>query len=358
MAENRRVRAAHEGEIAKEEFMNGQAGAAELLRIIRGPMVECLHRGHVAVWHHDEGLVAGWGDPSLPVLPRSAIKMIQALPLVESGAADAAGLSQKHLALACASHQGAHIHTDLVTTWLGAIDRNEGDLRCGTHWPKDEAAAHELIRAHGQPDQRHNNCSGKHTGFLTLARHLGAGPEYLEIDHPVQRAVRDAIEDLAGEECAGYAIDGCSAPNFVLSLQGFARALSSFAVASGAGGVRGAAMTRLVGAMAAHPDYVAGEGRACTRLMRAMEGRAAIKTGAEGVFAAIIPEKRLGIALKVEDGATRAAEAAIAQLLVGAGVLDAEHPEARSLMHGPICNWRGIETGHMEVAGDLARWAA
>jgi L-asparaginase II len=336
--------------------MQGRIEAVNMLDVVRGDFIECTHRGHAAIWHRDEGLVAAWGDPALRILPRSAMKMIQALPLVESGAADAAGLSPAHLALACASHEGAHLHTDMVSDWLAAIGRAEDDLRCGAHWPKDEAAAHEMIRAHGQPGQRHNNCSGKHTGFLTLSRHLGGGPEYLAPDHPVQTAVRAALEETAEESCAEYAIDGCSAPNFAVSLAGFARALSAFAAPDPT--ARGDAMTRLCGAMTAHPAHVAGEGRACTRLMRAMEGRAAIKTGAEGVFAAIVPERRLGIAIKIEDGATRAAEAAVAALLVGAGVLDPAHPDARAILHGPVRNWRGIETGHYAVASDVARWRA
>lgn len=335
--------------------MTTDTTSAELVRIIREPLVECVHRGRVAVWHHDSGLIASWGDVDARILPRSAIKMMQALPLVESGAADAAGLSDTRLALACASHQGAAIHTDTVTTWLADIGRGEADLRCGPQMPSDEPAAHAMIRAHGHPDQRHNNCSGKHTGFLTLAKHLGAGPEYLEIDHPVQRAVRTAIEEVTGETCDQYAIDGCSAPNFAVSLKGFARGLAAFAAADGTG-VRGAAMTRLRSAMMAHPEYVAGEGRACTRLMRTMGGRAAIKTGAEGVYAAIVPERRLGIAIKIEDGATRAAEAAIASMLVGTGVLHAEDPEALSLMHGPIRNRRDLVTGHMELAPGFAGW--
>jgi L-asparaginase II len=179
--------------------MKPSADAAELVRIIREPLVECVHRGHVAVWHHDTGLIAGWGDVSGRILPRSAMKMMQALPLVESGAADAAGLSEVRLALSCASHKGAAIHTDMVTEWLAEIGRTELDLRCGPQMPSDEAAAHAIIRAYGHPDQRHNNCSGKHTGFLTLSRHLGGGPEYLEIDHPVQQAVRSGLEDLTGE---------------------------------------------------------------------------------------------------------------------------------------------------------------
>jgi len=337
--------------------MTGQDNAADLLHIIRDPLVECTHRGHVAVWRHGDGLVAGWGDVTGRILPRSAMKMMQALPLVESGAADAAGLSEVRLALACASHQGAAIHTETVTSWLADIGRAEPDLRCGPQMPSDEAALHAMIRAHGAPDQRHNNCSGKHTGFLTLSKQLGGGPEYLEIDHPVQRAIRAAVEDLTDETCDSYAIDGCSAPNFALSLEGFARGLGGFAASGGTGGVRGDAMARLVSAMMAHPEYVAGEGHACTRLMRAMNGRAAIKTGAEGVFAAIVPEHRLGIAVKIEDGATRASEAVIATLLVGAGVLDPNHPEARALMYGPIRNRRDIVTGHMELAPDIAGWA-
>jgi L-asparaginase II len=284
------------------------------------------------------------------------MKMMQALPLVESGAADAAGLSDQRLALACASHKGAAIHTDAVTSWLAEIGRGESDLRCGPHMPADEEAAHALIRAHRQPDQRHNNCSGKHTGFLTLARHLGAGPEYLEIDHPVQGAVRAAVQDLTDEPCDSHAIDGCSAPNFAVSLEGFARGLAAFAAYDAVGGGRGAAMARLVAAMMTHPEYVAGKGFACTRLMQAMAGRAAIKTGAEGVYAAIIPEKRLGIAVKIEDGATRAAEATIASLLVGAGVLDAQDPAGIALMHGPIRNRKDRVTGHMELAADIAGW--
>lgn len=335
--------------------MTGNTTAAELVRIIRNPLVECVHRGHVAVWHHDGGLVAAWGDVTARILPRSAIKMMQALPLVESGAADAAGLSDIRLALSCASHKGAAIHTDMVTQWLSDIGRAETDLRCGPQMPSDEAAAHAMIREHGHPDQRHNNCSGKHTGFLTLSRHLDGGPEYLEIDHPVQCAVRAAIEDVTGETCDQYAIDGCSAPNFAVSLQGFARGLAAFAAADGAG-IRSAAMTRLTAAMMAHPEYISGEGGACTRLMRAMNGGAAVKTGAEGVFAAIIPSKRIGIAIKIEDGASRASEAAIASLLVGAGVLDPKHPEASAIMHGPIRNRRDIVTGHMELAPGFAGW--
>lgn len=338
--------------------MDASIPAARILDVVRGAFVECTHVGHIAIWRDGEGLVAAWGDPRLTILPRSAMKMIQALPLVESGAADSAGLTPAHLALACASHQGAALHTDLVTSWLTSIGREEADLRCGPQWPADDAANCQLIMSRAEADQRHNNCSGKHAGFLTLSRHLGGGPDYIDRDHPVQQAVRTTLEELAEETCDRFAIDGCSAPNFALSLQGFARALAKFAVAADGEGARARAMTRIIEAMVTHPVHIAGEGRACTRLMRAMHGRAAIKTGAEGVFAAIVPEHRLGIALKIEDGASRAAEAAIATLLAGAGVLDPDHPDARAFTFGPLVNRRGLVVGHHDVSKEIAHWRA
>jgi L-asparaginase II len=276
--------------------------------------------------------------------------MLQALPLVESGAADAAGLTEAQLALACASHQGAHIHTDMVTRWLADLGLAEADLRCGAHMPNDPEAAKELTCSDTKPCQIHNNCSGKHSGFLTLTRHLKAGPEYVEPDHPVQRAVKAAFEEVTGETSPGYGIDGCSAPNFATSVHGLARAMARFAAATGEGDGRDRAMARLRRAMAAYPELVAGEGRSCTELMRAMGGRVSIKTGAEAVFVAMLPEQGLGIALKIVDGATRASEAAIAALLVKLGVLEAEHPATRKRLNVVQTNWRGIETGTIRTA--------
>ncbi|WP_416914774.1 MAG: asparaginase [Roseicyclus sp.] len=333
------------------------AQAAErLVEVWRGDFCESVHHGHVAVWHADSGLIWGLGDVDGTILPRSSSKMVQALPLIESGAADAHGLTPEHLALACASHQGAAIHTDRVARWLSDLGLSEADLRCGVQWPSDEPARDDLICTKCGPGQRHNNCSGKHSGFLTLTKHLHAGPEYIDPDHPVQRAVRAAWEDVTDETTPGYGIDGCSAPNFASSLKGFARALAMFAAARDGADTRRNAMVRLREAMMAHPELVAGEGRACTRLMRVMGQRAAIKTGAEAVFAAIIPERRIGVALKISDGTTRASEAAITQILSALGVLDAQDPVALTYRHGPIRNWRGTETGHYRLTPALADW--
>ena len=322
--------------------------AQPMAELWRGGRLESQHLGHAAVVDGTGALVEGWGDPATVIFPRSSCKMVQALPLVESGAAAAAGLTDAQLGLACASHNGAAIHTRAVEAWLAGIGRGEADLRCGAHWPGDIAARDALIREGGQPCQIHNNCSGKHTGFLTLTRHLGAGPEYVEIDHPVQRAVKDAFEETTGESSPGHGIDGCSAPNFACTLTGLARAMARFAAAE-ATDARGRAMVRLREAMAAHPEMVAGEGRACTDLMRAMQG-VAVKTGAEAVYVAILPRQRLGIALKVADGGTRAAELAIAELLVRAGELDPAHPAARRLRDAVQVNWRGIEVGVLRAS--------
>jgi L-asparaginase II len=325
-------------------------GAAQrMAELWRGGLLESWHAGHGAIVDAEGELVEAWGDPSTVIFPRSSCKMIQALPLIESGAAEAAGLTDRHLALACASHNGAAIHTDLVTGWLAAIGRAEADLRCGPQWPDDRAASTALIKADARPCQIHNNCSGKHTGFLTLARHLGAGPEYVDPGHPVQRAVRAAFEEVTGEASPGFGIDGCSAPNFATSVAGLARAMARFASA-GETDARGRAMVRLRQAMMAHPELVAGEGRACTELMRAMAGGAAIKTGAEAVYVAILPGRRLGIALKIVDGGTRASELAIAALLVRAGVLESGHPATRALLDAVQLNRRGIEVGVFRAA--------
>ncbi|MEM8691420.1 MAG: asparaginase [Pseudomonadota bacterium] len=314
----------------------------------RGPFLESAHCGHAVICDENGEIVEAWGDPDAVVLPRSSAKMIQALPLIESGAANAHGLQTEHLALACASHQGADIHTSRVIAWLNHIGCVDDDLRCGPHMPKDPVAKRSLIKSDASPCQHHNNCSGKHAGFLTLAQHLGAGPEYIDIDHPVQQACLEAFERTTGMASPGHGIDGCSAPNFATTLHGMARAMAHFASAP-----TDSAQALLVDAMSRHPDLVAGEGRACTRLMRAMDGRVAIKTGAEAFFIAILPEQKRGVALKIVDGGTRAAECAIAAILVRLGALAADHPEALAYTNGAITNCRSIETGHLRAAPTL-----
>lgn len=320
--------------------MTGDTAIAELRR---GGRVESVHRGHAVVADATGRVLRAWGDPDAVIYPRSACKMIQALPLVESGAE----LSTEQLALACASHEAGRVHVEGVARWLDALGLADDDLRCGPQEPRDREARDALIRAGAAPCQIHNNCSGKHAGFLQLAQMLGGGPDYVEIGHPVQRAVRAAFEDVTGEPSPGWGIDGCSAPNFATRLSALARAMAAFAAAQGGTDARSRAMARLTAAMADRPDLVAGRGRACTELMEAMGGRAAIKTGAEGVFVAIVPETGLGVAVKITDGATRAAECAVARILVELGVLDAGHPAAHRRLNPPEINRRGLEVGEL-----------
>ncbi|PCD76380.1 asparaginase [Pseudothioclava arenosa] len=327
--------------------------AMPMIELWRGGMLESVHAGHAVIWGPG-GIEAAWGDPEAVIFPRSSCKMMQALPLVESGAAAAAGLSDRQLALACASHSGGAAHVSGVASWLSDLGLAEGDLRCGIHMPWDKDENKRLTCSEAAPCQLHNNCSGKHAGFLTLNRHIGGGSEYVELDHPVQRAVKAAFEEVVQETSPHWGIDGCSAPNFACSVAGLARAMQFFAAANPEGSAREAAAARLTRAMAAFPELVAGKGRACTELMAACKGRAAVKTGAEAVFIAIIPEQKRGIALKIVDGGTRASEAAIAALLVRCGLLERADPAVEKRLPSVQKNWRGLVTGEMRLAPGFA----
>ncbi len=325
-----------------------------LAEVWRGDILECVHRGTAVVATAKGDVAEAWGDPERVVLPRSACKILQALPLVESGAADAAGLGTEQLALACASHSGSRLHTGLARRWLAGLGMGERDLRCGAHVPIDQEAAHDLYQRHARPDQFHNNCSGKHCGFLTANRHYRGGTEYIDPGHPLQKAVRQATEEVTGTEVRGFAIDGCSAPNFAVPLRGLATAMARIATADRSlSGARAKAAIRLREAMIAHPELVAGEGRASTELMRACRGKAAVKSGAEGVFVAILPERGLGIAVKIDDGNGRGSQAAIAALLARHGAIDRADPTYRAQADTPILNCRGIAHGHLRASAAL-----
>ncbi|WP_370228576.1 asparaginase [Cognatishimia sp.] len=324
-----------------------------LVEITRGPILESIHYGDAVVCNAEGEIVHAWGDPDKIVLPRSSSKMLQALPLIESGAADAFGLTDAQLALACASHGAQKIHTDSVAQWLSDLGLSESDLRCGSHEPSHKDSRRAMLLAGETPCQLHNNCSGKHTGFLTLNKHLGGHSEYVDIDHPVQRACLTAFQELTGETSPGFGIDGCSAPNHAVSLHGMARAMGFFAGANPDGDTRNRAAYRLHRAMAKHPVLLSAEGRACERLINAAGNKIAVKTGAEAFFIAILPEQKLGVALKITDGSTRAAECAIAAILVKLGALDPAHPHAQRYINWDIKNANGWSTGRMRPADVL-----
>lgn len=327
-----------------------------LVEVTRGPLVESRHRGAAAVVDSAGRLIAAWGDATRPVYPRSAIKALQAIALVESGAADAFSLGPAELALACASHNGETSHAEAVLAWLRRVGLDESDLECGAHAPMGEAAKLDLVRAGLAFGARHNNCSGKHSGMLTLARQLGVPTEgYIAADHPVQRLVRRTVGEMADCDLsdAPAGTDGCGIPTLAMPLQAMALGFARIADPAGLAPERADAVRRIRGAIAARPDMVAGRGRFCTAVMAAAGESILVKTGAEGVFCAALPEAGLGLAVKIEDGATRAAECAIATLLLHFGA--AEGPAASVLAgyaHRELRNWAGRTVGAIRAHAD------
>jgi len=327
-----------------------------LVEVLRGGLVESRHRGAAAVVNGEGVTVLAVGDVGRPVFPRSAVKPLQALPLIESGAADRYGLSDEELALACASHSGEPAHVEGVARLLAKAGLDESALACGTHWPSSQAAAFALAKS-GLPSALHNNCSGKHAGFLCLARAMGIDHVgYWRPEHPVQLAVRAALEDLTGATLsqARCAVDGCSVPTWAMPLTNLAHGFAKFGRGRGLSPLRADAAARLRGACAQKPWYVAGTGRFCTEIMRLLGARVLVKTGAEGVFCGALPELGLGIAVKCDDGAGRAAEAIMAVLIARFLPLsDQEHVAVARFAQPTLRNWSGIEVGALRVTGAL-----
>ncbi len=289
-----------------------------LVEVLRGAIVESSHRGSVAVIDADGGIVMAIGDVDQPVFPRSAVKAIQALPLLESGAADAYGFGNRELALACASHSGEAGHASLAADMLDTAGLDRDALECGTHWPLGEAATIDLARSGAEPSQLHNNCSGKHAGFLCTCRHMGIDHRsYVDYGHRMQAMLRGTMEEVTGaiHGEANVATDGCSIPTYAVPLRSLALGFARMATGVGMGVERIKAAKRIFAACMAEPFYVSGSGRMDMLLMEAGQGRIFVKTGAEGVYCAALPEQGLGIAIKCDDGATRASETIVAQVL-------------------------------------------
>jgi L-asparaginase II len=325
-----------------------------LVEVLRGKLVESSHRGSVAVIDIDGRHVLALGDVARPVFPRSAIKALQALPLIECGAADRFGLQPEELALACASHSGEPEHVAAAARMLSRAGLDPSALRCGAHWPINQAAAHALARGGGTATALHNNCSGKHAGFLCTACALDADrASYVEPKHPVQRAVKAVLEALGGRAIGEdvCAVDGCSVPTWALPLEALARAFARFGSGVGLAPERAKAAARLRAACAAHPWHVAGSGRFCTEIMQRFGSRIFVKTGAEGVYCAALPEQGVGIAIKCDDGGGRAAEVAMAATL--AKLLPDDGAALEPFVRPALRNWNGISVGQLRPTGAI-----
>jgi len=325
-----------------------------VVEVSRGAMVESRHRGAIAVVDADGCAVLALGDVERPIFPRSAVKALQALVLMESGAAERFALTETELALACASHGGEPDHIATAQSILSRTGLDVAALRCGAHAPIHQPAAAALYRAGQAASPLHNNCSGKHAGFLCVACAMGADrPGYLEPAHPVQREVRSVIESLSNASLADErrAVDGCSAPTWAVPLKNLALAFARFGTGVGLAPQRAKAAAQLRRVCAANPWHVAGTGRFCTEIMRLFGARVFVKTGAEGVVCAAFPGDGLGIAVKCDDGATRAAEVAMAALIVRFCALsDKDRAGLEHFLRPSLRNWNGITVGALGPA--------
>ncbi len=329
-----------------------------LVEVTRDPLVESSHRGAIVVIDASGRHVASIGDVATAIFPRSAVKALQALALVESGAADRYGFGPTELALACASHNGEPRHVEGVAKMLAAAGRTAGDLACGPQAPSNRDAADALVRAGITPAAIHNNCSGKHAGFICLACHLGIDPKgYVRPDHPVQRevtAVLAAMTDTPlGDDVRG--VDGCSIPTYAVPLERLALAHARFVTGEGLPPARADAARRLREACMAEPFMVAGTGRFCTDAMTLFPGRLYVKTGAEGVFCAAFPESGLGVALKCDDGAPRASETMMAAVIAAfLPMSDDERARFAARLTPPVVNRAGNKVGEARAVAGLA----
>jgi L-asparaginase II len=328
-----------------------------LVDVTRGNLVESRHRGSVAVVDADGARVLALGDVGTPIFPRSAVKALQALVLMETGGADKYGLDNAQLALACASHGGEPEHVATAERTLRAAGLDVSALECGTHWPSHQASALALARSGATATALHNNCSGKHSGFLCAACTMGVDPHgYVAPDHPVQREIKAALESMTGaaipDERRG--VDGCSVPTWAIPLDMLAHAFARFATGRGLGAKRTAAAQRLRAACAAKPWYVSGTGRFSSEIMGHFGQRVFVKGGAEGVYCGALPELGYGIAIKCDDGQGRCAEVVMASVIARLLPLsDADRPFLSRFVRPALKNWRGTVVGELEAAPEL-----
>ncbi|MCY7314854.1 MAG: asparaginase [Rubrivivax sp.] len=341
-----------------------------LVEALRGGVVESLHRGALAIVDADGAVHTQLGDILRPIFPRSACKVLQALPLVASGAAARLGLTDAELALACASHGGEPQHAATAAAMLAKAGLDATSLECGAHWPHHDGSIKALAAAGQQPSALHNNCSGKHAGFVCLACQLAGDGDardigdirnfvrgYTGLQHPVMREVSAALQATTGYDLAHTAVgtDGCNIPAYAIPLRHLAHAFARVGTGTGLSPEHQHAAKRLRAAVAAAPEMVAGSGRFDTRVMARLRERVFCKVGAEGVYCAALPELGLGVAIKMDDGNTaRACEvvmaACIERLLP---LVDADAVFMRCFSDVVLSNWNGVEVGRLRAAGLL-----
>ncbi len=326
------------------------------VKVMRGSVVESTHRAAIAVADRRGRVVASLGDPKLVTFVRSTFKPFQALPVLESGAAERFRFTDEELAVICSSHNGEEKHTALVASVLSKIGLSVDDLGCGAHAPYHKPTAQRLGEKF---TALHNNCSGKHSGMLAVCVRNGWDPKaYLDPKSPLQQRILSIVAEETGVTAAQIQVgtDGCSAPNFAVALRAAARAFARLANAGEIRGDRGRQLLRLRDTMMAHPDLVAGDDRIDTRLMRALPGMLWAKAGGEAFYGMALKQEGLGVALKIEDGAPRAVPMALVRTLEELGLLNASARKAlEDVWSEPLRNWSGRTVGRMVADFKLRR---
>lgn len=320
-----------------------------IVRVYRGNITESIHRVHLAVVNTKGSLLHGAGDPQLLTFARSTAKLIQALPVIASGAADHFGLGDAEIALCCASHNGEAEHVRAAQGILGKLGFHHEHLQCGAHEPYHAPTAQTMRERGEAPTTLHNNCSGKHSGMLALCAHLGASPDtYMSLQHPVQQLMLDAVCAMSGipKEQMELGVDGCGVPVFGMPINHLALAFARLGSPEALPEVRANACQRIIAAVRKYPQYLAGSDRFDTQLIEVTQGRIIGKMGAEGIFALTVPDKELGLVLKIEDGNQRALYPAVVEALKQLDLLSAAEVSQLAAFHTPtVHNWQGTEVG-------------
>jgi L-asparaginase II len=322
----------------------------------RGGLIESVHRVSAVVVDSKGKTLASAGDVGFSTFIRSAAKPFQAVPLIDDGVIERFAITEQELALACGSHSSERSQVDRVRALLGRLALTEGDLACGPHRP----LGRDLIVLEGtrrgaaldlaDPSPAASNCSGKHAGMLALARHHGWDTRgYHRKGHPVQDRARAELARASGvpEGQIGEAVDGCGVVAFAIPLDTLARAYAALVTSARP------AYQKIAAVMMRHADMVAGQHRLCTELMRLYPDRLLVKVGAEGVYAAAIVDRGLGIALKVEDGNGRAAMVALMAVLDQLGVDPPPSERLPWFACIELSNTRDEVVGHVRAAGRL-----
>lgn len=323
-----------------------------LVTVERGQLVESLHRGDIAIVSANGDVISSVGDIEKIVFARSSMKPLQTIPIIETGAADQYQFDDGDLALACASHNGERQHTERAASILARLDLEVANLKCGTHPPRRQEAYEELIKSGGEVTPIHNNCSGKHSGMLATAKHMNETvDDYYKIEHPVQQRILSVISELTDVpvDDIQIGIDGCGVPVHGIPLRNLALGFARMADPIGLEETRQQSIRRVTDAMMNAPEMVGGTSRFCTDFMKHMDGKMFGKVGAEGVYCVGVPKAGIGIAVKIEDGNSRATNAVIMEILSQMDLIDEKEAEALESYHFPtLLNARKEKVGMLK----------